>query len=188
MIASTASPGPAAATPRAIHPTEMREILSDGSVIHVRPLRASDAPLELSFLEGLSNTSRRQRFLGQIVPDAGLAQQLTAVDGRDRVAFGAFCYAGAAPRLVGVSRYVREDDPQSCELAVTVADDWQDRGLGGLLLRYLIAHARSHDLRRMRSLDSASNQQMRDLVADFGFASHGDPEDATMVVHTLELH
>jgi GNAT superfamily N-acetyltransferase len=50
---------------------------------------------------------------------------------------------------VGVARYVRAGaDPEVAEVAVTVVDDWQGRGLGRALLERLAARARREGVRR----------------------------------------
>src|SRR5262245_50953054 len=47
------------------------------------------------------------------------------------------------PRQVGVCRYAGADVAYGAEISVAVADDWQHRGLGRLLLRRLIDYARA---------------------------------------------
>jgi nucleotide-binding universal stress UspA family protein len=53
--------------------------------------------------------------------------------------------------MVGVGRFVREDDPDAAEAAITVVDDWQGRGLSGELLRRLVSRAREEDFHHFRA-------------------------------------
>jgi hypothetical protein len=39
----------------------------------------------------------------------------------------------------------------------------------------------------MYSMDSVDNQRMRDLAEHLGFQRKQDPNDATQVIHTLDL-
>ena len=86
-----------------------------------------------------------------------------------------------------VARYARTADPATCEVAVVVLDDWQDQGLGTLLLRRLIDAARRHGLKRMLSLDFAANREMDLLARALGFRPLPDPGDRTQVLHVLDL-
>jgi RimJ/RimL family protein N-acetyltransferase len=53
----------------------------------------------------------------------------TDVDHHDHEALGVLDHPGG--RGVGIARYVRDaDDRQAAEIAVTIVDDWQGRGLG----------------------------------------------------------
>ena len=57
---------------------------------------------------------------------------------------------------VGVARYVRlDEDPEEAEFAIAIADDWQGRGLGRVLLGELVDAARADGLRRLRSTGHA---------------------------------
>ena len=44
-------------------------------------------------------------------------------------------------------------------------DDWQNKGLGAILMKHLIEVARARGIKRMWSMDSAENIAMSDLVA-----------------------
>ena len=90
-------------------------------------------------------------------------------------------------RIVGVSRYSANESGSQCECAVTVSDDWQNKGLGTLLMRHLIEVARSRGIQRMMSIDSAENARMQDLANYLGFETRVDPDDASQVIHELEL-
>jgi L-amino acid N-acyltransferase YncA len=116
-----------------------------------------------------------------------LLDQLVNLDRQKDMAFVALVHDSGVLREVGVSRYSTSGDDEHCECAVTVADDWQHRGLGVTLMRHLIDVARRNGFRQMFSMDAASNEPMRDLAHYLGFERKRDPQDATQVIHSLEL-
>lgn len=164
------------------------DTLSDGTHVVIRPIRKEDAALERAFIKRLSPESRRLRFLGQMneASDA-LVKALTDIDYRRDVAFVALVHREGEKREIGVARYGTNDDGTACECAVTVADEWRNRGLGVALMRHLIEVARSRGVRSMFSIDEADNGAMRDLAKFLGFRRARDPDDATQVIHTLAL-
>jgi GNAT superfamily N-acetyltransferase len=109
------------------------------------------------------------------------------VDERHRMAFVALAHDNGELREVGVSRYSASDDEKRCECAVTVADDWRHRGLAVLLMRRLIAIARKNGFRTMFSIDAAENEPMRELAGYLGFQRRINPDDATLVIHSIDL-
>lgn len=164
------------------------ETLRDGTHVLIRPIHAADAALEKKFIERLSPASRRFRFLGSIgEPSDELLRHLTDVDYRRDAAFVALVHRDGEKREIGVSRFSLGADGRSCECAVTVADEWQGRGLGAVLMRHLIEVARARGIRSMVSYDAADNTAMRDLARFLGFRRAADPDDPTQVVHTLSL-
>src|SRR5436305_5073294 len=112
-------------------------VLRDGSQVLIRPVRSTDAALIAEAFARLSERSRRMRFLGK--KDELTAAELryyANVDHHDHEALGALDPADG--RGAGVARYVRDaDDPQAAEIALTITDDWQGRGLGTELLARL---------------------------------------------------
>jgi GNAT superfamily N-acetyltransferase len=103
----------------------------------IRQVHSADAPLLADGFARLSARSRQLRFL---TPKKGLSpaelRYFTDVHDHDHEALGALDHPGG--RGVGVARYVRDaDDPQAAEIAVTVIDDWQGRGLGAELVAQL---------------------------------------------------
>jgi len=169
-------------------PAQWHDRLRDGTHVLIRQIRGDDALLERAFIEGLSPTARRYRFLGEVkVPSAALIEQLTHPDPERDVAFIALIADGADKREIGVARFCARPDGQACECAVVVADAWQQRGLATLLMRHLIDVARARGIACMYSVDAADNAPMRELAAHLGFGRKPDPEDATQVLHTLDL-
>lgn len=164
------------------------ETLRDGTHVLIRPIHAADASLEKAFIERLSPASRRYRFLGAIgEPSDELIRRLTRIDYRRDAAFVALVHRDGEKREIGVARFSLSADGQSCECAVTVADEWQHKGLGVVLMRHLIEVARARGIRSMVSYDAADNAPMRELAAFLGFRRTTDPDDPRQVVHTLSL-
>lgn len=164
------------------------ETLRDRSRVLIRPITPHDRDAERVFIEGLSPESRRYRFLGQIShPSEALLTDLTDIDYVHEVAFVAVVAENSHERIVGVGRYQADQDDTRCECAVTVSDAWQNKGLGTALMRHLIEVARGHGMRRMYSMDSIDNTKMRDLAQYLGFETRTDPDDASQVIHELEL-
>lgn len=162
--------------------------LLDGSEVTIRVLRKEDAEFERTFIRNLSPESRWMRFLGQIgEPSDSLIRKLTELDYQHDMAFIALSREGGIPHEVGVSRYSLAADGQSCECAVTVADVWQGKGLGTILMRNLIDIARKRGIRSMFSIDANENERMRELARDLGFKRERDPDDPTRVIHRLVL-
>lgn len=174
--------------PVSVDAPRWEETLHDGTQVVVRPIRREDAALERAFIERLSPESRRLRFLGSMSePGDDLIRRLTDIDYQRDVAFVALVERDGAQQEIGVSRFNIAPDGQSCECAVTVADEWRNRGLGSLLMHHLIEVARQRGVRTMISLDAADNPAMRDLARYLGFRRERDPNDATQVIHTLTL-
>ncbi len=162
--------------------------LRDNTCVYVRPMAKTDGKEERAFIEGLSPTSRRLRFLGQIAsPSDALVTALTDVDQIRDVAYVATLDDGPNSPFIGVSRYGADADGERGECAVVVSDAWQEKGLGTLLMQHLIDAARSHGVRTVYSLDASSNHRMTELVHSLGFKSRTDPDDATQMLHELEL-
>jgi GNAT superfamily N-acetyltransferase len=164
------------------------ELLRDHSQVLIRPLRKEDGEAERIFIESLSPQARRYRFLGEIVhPSRQLVEQLTKLDYRRDLAFVAVVPDGSADKFVGISRYSSNAEGTDCEFAVSVLDDWQNKGLGVALMTHLIEVARSLGIKRMWSMDSAENLEMSELAHYMGFQRERDPDDSAQVIHSLWL-
>ena len=157
-----------------------RVVLRDGSKVVIRQVHRDDAPLLADGFARLGPESRRLRFLRRKDElSAAELRYFTDVNHHDHEAIGALDHADGGG--VGVARYVRDaSDPQSAEIAVTVVDDWQGRGLATELLAQLSGRARAAGIRRFTALVSADNAAMtallRRLCADPVHREHGTVE------------
>lgn len=146
--------------------------LRDGARVRLRPIAPEDKALLAASFERLSEQSRYRRFLTakDKLSAAELVYLVDEVDHSDHEAIAAFDPATGA--LLGIARYVRsKEDPQAAEVAVTVADDWQRRGLGRALLDRLTYRARREGIRRFSALVLGENRPALGLFADLGEAS-----------------
>jgi len=146
------------------HGGSVSAVLRDGARIEIRRLRPSDAPVLRSAFEHLSAESRRLRFISSKdqLSEREL-RYLTDVDGHFHEAL-----AASDPRTgegLGVARFIRlQDEPHVAEVAVTVIDEWQHRGLGTLLLERLVERARSEGITHFSALISSDNTAMLELL------------------------
>jgi protein lysine acetyltransferase len=58
-----------------------------------------------------------------------------------------------------------QDDREAAEVAVTVADEWQGRGLGSLLGKHLAHSARNREIRRFTATMASENVPAHRLMA-----------------------
>jgi len=134
---------------RAVSPSNPPSItctLADGTRVSFRTLRPDDRDALHDAFRALSASSRYSRFLRPIGDlDDKTLDYLTKVDGRDHVALVATRESLdlKEERGVAIGRFIRLPDGKNvAEVAVTVADDVQGRGLGTAMLRALAENAR----------------------------------------------
>ena len=132
----------------------------------IRPIRAEDKRMLSDGLRRLSPENAQRRFL---TPKRSFSRTelryLTEVDGRDHVALVAEDPADPVRRLIAVGRFVRlHDDPETADVAFTVADEWQGRGLGSLLGIHLNHLARNRGIRRFTATMASDNRAAHRLL------------------------
>lgn len=138
--------------------------LRDGTTVTVRPIVADDRErLRLGF-ERLSPESRYRRFFSPVNRlSESMLRYLTEIDYVDHFAWVAETEVAREMRGVGVARFVRTG-PTSAEAAVTVADDFQGRGLGSLLFDALVLQALELGISCFEGDVLADNESMRGVL------------------------
>jgi GNAT superfamily N-acetyltransferase len=134
----------------------------------IRPIRPDDKGMLSDGLRRLSLQSVQRRFL---TPKRSFSRAelryLTEVDGRDHVALVAEnpC-ADPSRRLIAVARFVRTGaEPDTAEIAVTVGDAWQGRGLGSVLGTHLAHLARNRGIWTFTATMASENTPAHKLMA-----------------------
>jgi RimJ/RimL family protein N-acetyltransferase len=146
-------------------------IVTDEVTAIARPLERRDRDALRRAFETLSEQSRYRRFLS---PKTTLTEReldyLLDADGRDH--FAVLVELPGSREPIAVARFVRAGpDADHAELAVTVADQWQGRGIGGRLVELLIGRARFVGIKRLVALTLASNARMIATLLRHGFVS-----------------
>jgi acetyltransferase len=145
-------------------------MLPDGATAYVRPIAPEDKPLLAEGLKRLSPETSFRRFLSPKVSfSAAELRYLTEVDGRDHIAYVAFLEG----RFVGVARAVRTE-PDTAEMAITIGDPWQRRGLGRALAALLAEKAREQGITKIAGTMLAGNKAAFRLMRGFGTQTDRD--------------
>ena len=163
--------------------------LNDGTIVALRPIRPEDANMEQAFVAGLSERSKRMRFMQSLqkLPPDWLAR-FTDIDYEREMAFVAVHRQGDRDIELGVARYVACPDGESGEFAVVVGDKWQGRGLGTKLLQVLVAAARRQGLKQIIGQVLPDNIGMLAMCRKLGFqiSPWATGTDARIVSLTLQ--
>jgi acetyl coenzyme A synthetase (ADP forming)-like protein len=143
-------------------------VLRDGSTVHVRPARSSDAPAVEEMLTGLSDWSRWLRFFSGFPNLEQAVRWATEVDYDRR--YGLVATTGADGQVVGHAGFEREPDrPERAEVALEIADAMQGNGLGTILLGQLAEAANEIGVQVLGAEVLAENHQMIKVFRDCGF-------------------
>jgi GNAT superfamily N-acetyltransferase len=156
--------------------------------ITIRPIKATDIAMEAEFIRRLSPRSRHFRFMGGVRElSQHELEKLCDVDGNHSVAYVATVRGKDGEEEVGVSRYAPDSRPDEREMAVTVADEWQHKGIGTMLVQRLVQSARNNGVKRLYSIDLADNTEMAALARDLGMSVETDPDDRRQVIYSLRF-
>lgn len=155
--------------------------LDGGERIRMRLLRPEDADRVAKGFSSLSPESRYLRCLRAVKDlSPGELHYMTDCDGIDHFAIAVLLLDDDDQETdsVGIARFVRcMDDPEAAEIAITVLDDFQGRGIGGLLMRRLLSAMGERGYRSARGIMHPDNTAMTKLVAKGGIDVKRENED-----------
>jgi RimJ/RimL family protein N-acetyltransferase len=186
-MAVALSHGLRAASPRGGDEDALRHVhsLRDGTVLRLRPLGPEDADELRAGFARLSPESRYLRFFSPVprLPEA-LLRRLTATDGWSHVAIVAESIPiyDEPPEPLGVARFIRlVDRPAAAEVAISVIDEMQRRGLGALLLATIAELAQKQGVTTFVATVLAENSAMIGLIRRLGRVSSVRNEQGVLV-------
>jgi RimJ/RimL family protein N-acetyltransferase len=153
------------------------------------PLLPTDARALREMFRRLSPQSRQRRFLSTLseLDDAMIERLVGDVDGVHHIALVLTVFPpDGEERPVGIARLIQDrSDPATADVAFTVADDWQGRGVGTALARALLRR-RPSAVRRLSTEVDAGNRASLALLARAGRMSSNVPVRGVVDV-TVEL-
>lgn len=148
--------------------------------VRIRRIRRSDAPALESFYADLSAESRRTRFFSVSGrPSHAQSVSFCAPDHDHREGFVAILPAadGAAERIAG-HLCLEPAGGHTAEVAIAVADDLQNQGLGRRLLDAGVRWALAEGFTTLTATAWIGNAPIHRLLAGLGRPSHAGAADS----------
>ncbi len=160
--------------------------LKDGTPVSVFRLSGVDAERGRLWLrerinEGYERLSPRSRRLRFVSPPHHLApwqlDHLSDLDPRRSSIWVARDDTAPQPVGVGLARYIRlAERPEAAEVALTVLDDYQNRGMGRIFLELMMRHGREQGLKLLLGYVLPENSPMLHLFETLGARQPRDEE------------
>lgn len=155
--------------------------------VTLRAIVPEDEPLMEELFYSLSEESVIHRFF-QLKKEISHEELVNycQVDYDREIAIVAEIDSEGRRRIIGVGRITSLGDRTQAELAVTVGDPWQGRGLGTALMEKIIEIARNQGIERLWMHILRDNEPMLRLAEKFGFRP-GRSDDRDVVSVYLDL-
>ncbi|OQY15871.1 MAG: acetyl-CoA hydrolase [Desulfobacterium sp. 4572_20] len=141
-----------------------------GLEILLRPVKISDEPLLKDFVYSLSDQSLYRRFISRRtdMPHEFL-QKFVIIDYAEEMAIFAVLKHAKKEEIIGVGRYFIDKNTHTAETAFAVRDDFQKRGIGTELLKYLTYLAQKQGLLGFTAEVLVENRPMLHIFQKMGF-------------------
>jgi acyl-CoA synthetase (NDP forming)/GNAT superfamily N-acetyltransferase len=149
-------------------------LLTDGTTVEIRPARPDDFDAVRDMHAKMSPENLYLRFFSMSrVAAEREAQRICQEPAPGRAAL----LAVLDGQVVGCGSYEAVGDSQTAEVAMSVADDMHNRGVGTLLLEHLISLARNRGVRTFVAETLTENALMLQVFANAGLRAHRTLED-----------
>jgi acyl-CoA hydrolase/GNAT superfamily N-acetyltransferase len=147
-----------------VGPKELRttHLLHGGTQIVYRPIHPTDEPRMRDLFYHLSEQSKFYRFMGHLkrVPRSQI-EDFVYIDHRNEVCVVGVLPSSAGDEIIAVGNYYLDPKTNKAEVAFTVADNWQRRGIGTFMLKHLTRIARRNGISGFTAEVLAENKGMQ---------------------------
>jgi acetyltransferase len=156
--------------------------LNDGTKTSIRPIRPEDEPLMIKFHKLLSDRSVTMRYAQFIALSERVAHErlirncFTDFDREIALVADRHDPSTGESEIIGVGRMTRFSGTTETDFAIVVADPFQQRGLGGELLRRMLEVAKAEKLSRLKGEFLADNSVARRMCEKMGFRLEEVPD------------
>lgn len=151
---------------------ERWQVIADGTQVFFRPVRFTDEEPMRDFFYSLSEETVYHRFFQPVksLPHSKI-MPLVSIDYDKDMAIVATVGDMAGEKVLGVGRYMRSSkEEKMAEVAFMIRDDWQNRGIGRMLLSNLVEIARGHGIEGFIASVLHDNKQMLAVFHSCGYA------------------
>jgi acyl-CoA hydrolase/GNAT superfamily N-acetyltransferase len=161
--------------PAVLYPKEyeVNWIDQKGISIFFRPVKVTDERAIQDLIYGLPPQDIYTRFFHSLKSFSHkVAMPLAAIDYNDKMAIAAVIgkeEPEGREEIVAIGRYVNDPNTRHAEVAFTTHQDWQARGIGTFLLRYLIRIAKEKNIEGFTADVLSSNKAMMHVFSKSGY-------------------
>lgn len=164
------------ALPVVLYPKEYETNWIDkkNTPIFFRPVKATDERAIQDLIYGLPEQDAYTRFFQNLKSFSHkVAMPLAAIDYNDRMAIAAVIgkeEPEGREKIVAIGRYINSPNTRYAEVAFTTHQDWQNRGIGTFLLKYLIRIAKEKNIDGFTADVLVRNKPMMQVFSKTGHA------------------
>jgi acetyltransferase len=161
-------------------------ILEDGTQIVIRPIRPEDEPLIYELFTTLTEETVVFRF-GQRLGDMPHERlvRYCQIDYDRELAFIAVVKEEGREKIIGDVRVIKMADVEVAEIGILVTDQWQNRGVGTILLSYCVEAIKDSGVKILWMEILKDNYNMQKFAKKFGFWQTYADEHMVKVVRNL---
>jgi len=157
--------------------------MRDGTEITLRPIRPEDEPAWMELLGSCSQETIYSRFRYFFFWQSHeVASRYCYIDYDREMAIVAELQEGNKRRLLGIGRLTADPSRTVAEYAVLVQDDWQNKGLGGLLTDYCTEIARAWGVKKIVAYTTTDNPRMIAVFQKRNFEIRHDPASSLVEI------
>ncbi len=145
-------------------------LLDDGTLVSFRPMHPTDEPGDSDLFYSLSQETIYYRFMSHMkrIPRKQM-QNFVYVDHRSEVAIVGTVPEAHGEDIIAIGRYYLDPKTNRAEVAFVVRDDWQNRGIGGFLMKHLATIAKRNGITGFTAEVLRDNKPMQAVINHSGF-------------------
>jgi acyl-CoA hydrolase/GNAT superfamily N-acetyltransferase len=150
-----------------VGPKELRTtyLVNDGTLLNFRPIHPTDEPRMRDLFYKLSEATIYYRFMGyQKRVSRQQIQDFVYIDHRNDVTILGTMPEAHGEEIIAVGSYYLDQKTNLAEVAFTVSDSWQNKGIGTFLLNFLIRIARRNGIRGFTAEVLRDNKAMQAVI------------------------
>ena len=149
---------------------ETEVVLTDGSIMILRPIKVEDTARCLAFMSRLG-TDSRYLWLHHIPTRMTLedAQRFCTVDYKNIFALVGEVLKQKEREIVALGRYYRLPQKNSAETVIVIEEAYRRKGIGTRLIEALVTAAHDNDISIFEANVSAKNEDIMGMLKGYGF-------------------
>lgn len=156
-----------------------------GAKIFFRPIKPTDEHSMRELFYSFSKDTVYYRFFSYLsaMPHDKLSRFVN-IDYEDEMAILAIIKKGGEEKIIGVARYSVDKATRMAEYAITIADEWQNKGVGTALFSYLVRVAKMKGIKGFIGYVLDTNVRAYRLCFKMGYPVKATWDDG---VYTLTI-